>query len=100
MQGADAVAERAVGEAGRGGDEAAESSEDSDDARVTPAQGRSRLAVVIGRQDDLLDGPRGNGAVLGRALDGEQAVVDVAPDGAEVGEVADVPTRRRSRRCR
>src|SRR6185369_5194692 len=69
---------------------AAEGGEEGDGAWVTPAQGVSGLTVVVGRQDDFFDGAGGDGAVLGYAFDGQEAVVDVASDGAEVGEVADV----------
>ena len=92
MKGADSIAQGAVGEACRSGDEAAERGEEGDDARVAPAQGRRRLTVVVGGKDDFLDGAGGDGAVLGHAFERQQAVVDVAADGAKVGEVADVAT--------
>jgi len=92
VKGADTVAQGAVGEACRSGNEAAERGEEGDGTRVAPAQGRGRLTVIVGGQDDLLDGAGGDGAVLGHAFEHQQAVVDVAADGAKVGEVANVAT--------
>jgi len=65
-EGADALAQRAIGDAHRRGGEGAQGSEEGHGAWIAPAQGGGALTIVHRGEHDALDGLGGDGAVLMR----------------------------------
>src|SRR2546426_1015233 len=89
---ADALAQRAIGDAHRRGGEGAQGSEEGHGAWIAPAQGGGALTIVHRGEHDALDGLGGDGAVLRHALEGQQAVVDVPAQCPQARQVAQVAT--------
>src|SRR6266545_3055011 len=83
-----ALTERSVRAAIRRRQEVAEGCQNGHDARLAEAETGHALSIVgHRRQHDGLEGADADDAVLAGALEGDEAPVDVAHDGAQVREV-------------
>ena len=83
VQGSDPGSQHAIREALRRCGKAADRREEGHDARITPAEARGLVLILVHRREhDALEGLGSNGAVVRHAFEAEESMVDVATNGS------------------